>query len=83
MTTNVPTIADVQADLASTFFALKNGEIEPKMVVELNNTAGKLISSYKIQLAYHALRGEAPTIPFLAAPVEGKAAALDGPSNAQ
>jgi len=40
----------------------------------MNNTAGKIVSIQKVQIAYHALRGEAPIIPFLAAPVEPKQA---------
>jgi hypothetical protein len=43
-------------------------EKDPRFVpqaVEMNNTAGKLIQSAKIQLEYHGLRKELPTIDFL------------------
>lgn len=60
------TITDIRNDLIEVFNGLKAGTIEPKQAVETNNTAGKIISSAKVQLAYHALRGEAPNIPFLA-----------------
>ena len=46
-----------------------DGTIAAKDAVEVNNTAGKIIATAKAQIAYHALRGEAPNIPFLAAPV--------------
>lgn len=60
------TITDIRNDLLKLFDDLKSGRIEPKDAVEINNTAGKIISSAKVQLAYHALRGETPNIPFLA-----------------
>lgn len=61
------TITDIRNDLIEVFNGLKSGSLEAKDAVEINNTAGKIISSAKVQLAYHALRGEAPEIPFLAA----------------
>ena len=63
-------IEEVTAGLMETFRGLRDGTIKPKEAQELNNTAGKIISAYKARLAYHALRGEAPIIPYLAAPVE-------------
>ena len=61
------TIEDLGLRLRELFDKLATGEVEVKQAVELNNTAGKIINVYKTQLAYHALRGEAPNIPFLAA----------------
>lgn len=62
------TIKEIRDDLIDVFNKLKSGELDPKHAVEINNTAGKIISSAKVQLAYHALRGESPNIPFLASP---------------
>ena len=62
-------ISELTADLTSLYAELRNGTVDIKQATELNNTAGKIISAHKVQLAYHALRNEAPTIPFLAAPV--------------
>ncbi len=62
-------ITDIRNDLIAVFNGLRDGTIEQKQAVEINNTAGKIISSAKVQLAYHALRGESPEIPFLAADV--------------
>lgn len=62
------TINEIRDDLIEVFKRLKSGEMEAKFAVEINNTAGKIISSAKVQLAYHALRGESPNIAFLASP---------------
>lgn len=59
------TITDIRDDLVKVFNGLRDGTIEPKQAVEVNNTAGKIISTAKVQLGYHALRGERPNIPFL------------------
>lgn len=61
------TITDIRNDLIDVFNSLRDGTLEIKDAVEINNTAGKIISSSKVQLAYHALRGECPEMPFLAA----------------
>lgn len=58
-------ITELRAGILEVFDALRNGEIDPKAAVEASNAAGKAISSAKVQLAYHALRGESPSIPFL------------------
>lgn len=61
------TITDIREDLIAVFNKLRDGTMEAKDAFEINNTAGKIISSAKVQLAYAALRGEQPDIPFLAA----------------
>tara|TARA_R110002051_G_scaffold22502_4_gene58170 strand:- start:2329 stop:2634 length:306 start_codon:yes stop_codon:yes gene_type:complete len=70
------TISDINAGLVEVFEALRNGTMEAKDAVEINNTAGKIIAANKVQIAYHALREEAPDIPFLAAasatPIRGR-----------
>jgi hypothetical protein len=46
-------------------------ETDPSFVaqaVQINNAAGKLISTAKVQLEYHALRKEIPIIEFLTTP---------------
>jgi hypothetical protein len=64
------TITDIRNDLINVFNKLRDGTMEAKDAVEINNTAGKIIASAKVQLAYAALKGERPDIPFLAsAPV--------------
>lgn len=58
-------ITDLRNELIANFDAIKNGEIELKVGNELNNTAGKIINSLKVELAYAALNGVKPNIPFL------------------
>lgn len=60
-------ISELTQDLGSLYNELRTGTVDIKLATELNNTAGKIISAHKVQLAYHALRDEAPDIPFLAA----------------
>lgn len=72
------TITDIRDQLIEVFNGLRDGTIAAKDAVEVNNTAGKIIATAKAQIAYHALRGEAPNIPFLAAPVVGPAQIANG-----
>jgi hypothetical protein len=58
-------VVSVRDHLLVVFNKLRNGSMEPKDAVEINNTAGKILSSVKVQLAYHAMRGERPEIEFL------------------
>ena len=59
------TITDIRDQLIDVFNGLRAGTIDPKEAVEINNTAGKIINTAKVQIAYSALRGGAPVIPFL------------------
>lgn len=59
------TITDIRDQLIEVFNGLRDGTIDTKEAVEINNTAGKIINTAKVQIAYSALRGEAPYIPFL------------------
>jgi hypothetical protein len=59
------TITDIRNDLVAVFNGLRDGTIDAKQAVEVNNTAGKIISTAKAQLGYYALRGEVPQIAFL------------------
>lgn len=67
------TITDLRNSLIDLYESLGNGDIKAKDASEINNTAGKIIATAKAQLAYHALRGEVPNIPFLASDVESGA----------
>ena len=64
MTTAI-NITDVRNHLLEVFDGLRAGTVDIKNAVEINNTAGKIINTAKVQIAYSALRGEAPYIPFL------------------
>lgn len=60
-------ITNLTDNLSELFDNIKADAIDLKKASELNNTAGKLLKAYQVQLAYHAMRNEAPNIPFLAA----------------
>lgn len=63
------TIDSLTTNLAKLFEDIHSDRVDLKKAGELNNTAGKLLKAYQVQLAYHALREETPTIPFLAAAI--------------
>lgn len=64
-------VTELRNELVNIFEDLKAGRIDPKHAAELNNTAGKILSSAKAELAYHALRGtECPVIAFLEPPAQ-------------
>jgi len=65
-------IQELRGELAGVFAGLKAGTIKPAEAAELNNSAGKIISSCKVELEYFALRKERPEIPFLDAPEAGR-----------
>lgn len=55
-------LEEITEGLMEVFRALKTGDMEAKDAQEINNTAGKVISAYKTRIAYHALRGDSPSI---------------------
>ena len=58
-------VIDLRYDLTTMFNQLKAGEIDLKQAKEMNNTAGKVIATAKIQLEYAAMTNTAPDIDFL------------------
>ena len=65
-------IEEISKELRKVFVGLRDGTMDIKQAVEMNNTAGKIIGVAKVQLSYHALRDEKPEIPFLAATAQTK-----------
>lgn len=59
------TIEEVRSELVKVFMGLKEGSVSPKDATEMNNAAGKIINSCKVQMEYQSLRGEKPAIKFL------------------
>lgn len=55
-------LEEVTEGLMDVFRSLRSGDMDAKDAVEVNNTAGKIISAYKTRIAYAAIRGEAPRI---------------------
>ena len=58
-------VTDLRDELAKVFHELKAGALEPRHASELNNAAGKIINSARVELEYYNLRNEKPEISFL------------------
>ena len=58
------TITDLRNELCDTFDDLKAGNITPKVASEMNNSAGKIIHTLKVQMEYHTMPKSTPKIPF-------------------
>lgn len=58
------TAEEMTLELQLVFDELKAGIIKHKEAAELTNTVGKMIGLAKVQLEYHALRKETPTMTF-------------------
>ena len=61
-------ITELRDNLTALFSQLKDGTIDVKAASEMNNTAGKIINTLKVQLEYAALRKEAPDVDFMKDP---------------
>lgn len=55
-------LEEITDGLMEVFRDLKAGTMDGKEAVEINNTAGKIISAYKTRIAYAMLRGDSPMI---------------------
>ena len=58
-------IAELRTELQVIFRELRDGKLEPKQAKEMNNAAGKIIGTLKVELEYAHLRGDKPDIAFL------------------
>ena len=58
-------ITELRDELLQVFDGLRSGKIKPPMAKEINNTAGKIIGSVKVQLEFCKLAGSKPDIKFL------------------
>jgi hypothetical protein len=58
-------IQQLRAELSEIFIQLKQGDLKASDAKEMNNAAGKMINSAKVELEYYALRSEKPNIPFI------------------
>ena len=61
----VKNIAELRQELAKVFEQLRSGVLSPKHAKELNNAAGKIINSCKVQIDYANMREEKVQIDFL------------------
>ena len=58
-------LTELRGELTVLFDDLKNGKTDVKTASEMNNAAGKIINTLKVQLEYYNLTKETPNIPFL------------------
>ena len=58
-------VVELREELSRVFKGLSNGTVQAKDASEMANLAGKMINSAKVQLEYHALRKDTPSIKFL------------------
>lgn len=63
-------VHELRNALAECFEKTKEGKMDPKLLGELNNTAGKMIASARTQVEYAVVRKIAQAIPFLDEPAE-------------
>ena len=61
----IETAVDLRKRLCKVFDDLRTGSIDYKTACEMNNTAGKIMSTAKAQLECAKLRKEKPEIVFL------------------
>ena len=59
------TINELRDELLKLYGDIKDANVDVKAAAEMNNTAGKIINSVKVEMEYAALRKVAPSIPFL------------------
>jgi len=59
------TIKELRDELGDVFDGLREGTLDVKKAVEMNNAAGKMINTVKVQLEYYHLRQEKPQIDFM------------------
>jgi hypothetical protein len=58
-------IKEVRDELGKVFEGLRDGSLKVPQAAEMNNAAGKILNSVKVELDYYALRKETPKIEFL------------------
>jgi len=59
---------ELRTELSDVFTKLRSGKLDVKIAGELNNTAGKIINSVKVELEFYALTKQTPVIDFLTQP---------------
>ena len=58
-------IKELRDDLLKVYAGLRTGKTTASEAKEATNTAGKVISSCKVQMEYSKLKGEKPEVEFL------------------
>jgi len=58
-------IKELRDNLATLFSQVRDGEVDIKRAAEMNNSAGKIINSIRVELEYAELRKVKPSVSFL------------------
>jgi hypothetical protein len=58
-------ISELTTELSTLYTGLKNGTVDVKIAAEMNNTAGKIINTQRVQLEYAELCKQQPDIDFM------------------
>jgi hypothetical protein len=58
-------LTELRTKLSPMFEELRTGATDVKVASEMNNTAGKIINTLKVQIEYAQLRDEKPTITYM------------------
>lgn len=63
--TTMNNMTELRDALAQSFKQLQEGDIDPKVMSELSNAAGKMINTTKVQIEYNTMTGSDRKIKFL------------------
>ena len=58
-------ITELRTRLTEVFNGLESGDVDVKVASEMNNSAGKIINTLKVQLEHASLQKKEPNIDFL------------------
>lgn len=58
-------ITELRNEIGKTFEGLRDGKLDIKVGGEMNNSAGKMINTIKVQLEYNKFLKDRKNIPFL------------------
>ena len=58
-------VTQLRKELAEVFADLKSGKLAPATATEMNNAAGKMIATAKLQLEHATLSKQTPNIEWL------------------
>ena len=58
-------VTEMRAKLANVFAKLESGDIDPRVAKQMNNSAGKILYSIRVELEQASLRNEKPDVDWL------------------
>jgi len=61
----IDNVTELRNDLLEVYQGLRDKNVSTAEAKEASNTAGKILSSCKVQMEYAKMKGEVPNIPFI------------------